>query len=65
MENNDEKTSCKKNNNMTAGLILIAVGTVFAIQRFTGISMGDLWPILLIGIGLVIVFRSFNRNNKR
>jgi hypothetical protein len=36
-------------------LIIITVGVLFLIAQFSRFSFGDLWPVLLIVIGVVLV----------
>ena len=36
-------------------LIIITVGVLFMIAQFSRFSFGDLWPVLLIVIGVVLV----------
>jgi len=36
-------------------LIIITVGVLFMIAQFSRFSFGDLWPVLLIVIGAVLV----------
>jgi len=38
---------------ITGPVILITVGVLFTIDRFTGFSFRQTWPILLIVIGLL------------
>ena len=41
-------------------VVLIALGTLFLIDRFvSGVSFGQLWPGLLIAIGLVKLAEAF------
>lgn len=50
----------KKNKNegsLIAGIILITLGGMFLVDRFIPrIDFGDLWPILLIVMGVIIIF---------
>jgi hypothetical protein len=39
--------------------IIITVGVLFLIAQFSRYSFGDLWPILLIVIGAVLVAQQF------
>jgi Domain of unknown function (DUF5668) len=39
-------------------LILITVGVLFLIGQYSRYSFGDLWPILLIVIGVILVLQS-------
>ncbi|MBE0475900.1 MAG: PspC domain-containing protein [Coriobacteriia bacterium] len=41
----------------TAGLVLIALGVVFLLQRFIGFDILGLWPLILIAAGIWIMFR--------
>lgn len=70
MENviNENKSSngCgrrKNSNNMIAGIILIAIGLLFLLEKFVGISFGDMWPIIIIVVGGCIVFKSIRSKN--
>jgi hypothetical protein len=38
---------------VTGPIILITVGVLFTVDRFTGFSFGQTWPVLLIVIGLL------------
>ncbi len=55
----DEKENLnrKKNNgNMIAGLILITLGTLFLMSNYIPqIDFSDLWPVVLIVIGIVLL----------
>ena len=44
------------------------VGTLVLVGVFVGLGLGTwncVWPLILIGIGLSIIFRGFQRNNKK
>ena len=46
----------KHDGNLIAGIILITVGALFLIARFIPrIDFGDLWPVLLIVAGILIM----------
>jgi len=49
--------------NLIAGVILIAIGGIFLINRFLDIDFGDLWPFILLVAGLVLVIKGFTRFN--
>lgn len=64
-----ESTSIPKTNNsqsqsITAGLILIVLGIGFLINIFTDFSFSDLWPILIIALGVIIVVTGFKNKKK-
>lgn len=54
--------SISKKNNNTGGVIMILIGGVFLIPEFVDISFDTrqlLWPAILIGIGVIILFKGF------
>ncbi len=52
----------KNDGNLIAGIILITLGAMFLIARFIpSIDFGDLWPILLIVAGILIMKNSWNK----
>lgn len=59
--NTDENKYKKKDDgSLIAGLILIALGVIFLVIRyFPRIDFGDLWPIILIIIGIVLLRNAF------
>jgi phage shock protein PspC (stress-responsive transcriptional regulator) len=53
---------------LIGGIVLIALGILFLLDRYFDIDFGDLWPFVLIAIGLWLIFRDrikppFNRND--
>jgi phage shock protein C len=61
--------SDQSKGSMIAGLILIGVGAIFLVDRFVPhIYFDDLWPLLLIIAGVVIISNYFktekNKNNE-
>jgi phage shock protein PspC (stress-responsive transcriptional regulator) len=52
----------KNDGNLIAGIILITLGAMFLIARFVPrIDFGDLWPVLLILGGILIMKNSWNK----
>ena len=52
----------KHDGNLIAGIILITVGALFLIARFIPrIDFGDLWPVLLIVAGILIMKNTWNK----
>ncbi|MBA2720184.1 MAG: hypothetical protein H0U52_13240 [Chloroflexi bacterium] len=50
------------------GVGLIAIGLYFFLDRTLGVPMpriqwGTVWPILLIGLGAIVLFRSVSRRS--
>lgn len=44
-------------NNIVGGVVLIVLGVLFLIDRWFNIDFGDLWPLILIAIGVWLIFR--------
>ncbi|WP_420149450.1 PspC domain-containing protein [Spirosoma sp.] len=42
---------------IVGGAILIILGVLFLIDRYLDIDFGDLWPFMLIAIGLWLIFK--------
>lgn len=50
----------KDDGSLIAGLILITLGVIFLIIRYVPrIDFGDLWPLILIVIGIVLLRNAF------
>lgn len=48
--------------NLVAGIILITIGSIFLVDRFIPrIYFEDLWPIIFVIIGVVLIFNHFNK----
>lgn len=63
-EKEPQKNQEKNNSNLWGGLILITLGVMFLIDRFVPrIDFGDLWPVILIVIGAILISKSYNRKN--
>ncbi|MBW6489987.1 MAG: PspC domain-containing protein [Lentimicrobium sp.] len=55
----------KMEGSLIGGVILIVLGSMFLIEKFIPrIDFGDLWPVLLIAVGLILIFGSIPRGNK-
>jgi phage shock protein C len=55
----------KKQGSLTGGLVLITIGVLFLAARFIpNIDFHDLWPIILIVIGISILFRNIGKKNQ-
>jgi phage shock protein C len=57
-----------RNGNMVGGLVLIILGAVFSFKTFFDINlfsyMKNLWPLILIGLGVWIIVKDKDDNNK-
>lgn len=66
MEVEDSKSHYKgnKGNDSTiiTGVIMITLGILFLVDRyFPEIDFGDLWPFILIVVGVLIIIRGRNQ----
>lgn len=56
----------KSDGNLIAGIILITLGAMFLIDRFVPrVDFGDLWPVLLIAAGILIMKNSISKPQDR
>lgn len=56
----DPKYRKKDDGSLIAGLILITLGVIFLVIRyFPRIDFGDLWPVILIIVGIVLLRNAF------
>jgi phage shock protein C len=46
-----------KSGGLVGGIVLIALGVLFLLDRWLNIDLGDLWPFVLIAIGVWLLFR--------
>jgi len=65
-ENSAPASSPKKKGSLIGGFILITLGALFLVDEFIpNIDFGDLWPIILIIIGIGLLINAFPwRKNK-
>jgi hypothetical protein len=50
-------------NNVITGVVMITLGVLFLIDRyFPDIHFGDLWPFILIVVGILILFRGTRKS---
>ena len=55
----------KRTGGLIGGLVLITIGCLFLVDRFVpSIDFGDLWPILLVVIGAVIIATNLSGRGK-
>jgi len=61
-QSSQPKKPQKNDGNLMGGLILIALGAIFLIIRFVPrIDFGDLWPLILIVVGVVLIVKSYQQ----
>ena len=49
---------------LVGNAMMILVGILFLLEEFHYLTWGQLWPVLLIGVGLILVFRAFQRDKQ-
>jgi len=55
----------KTDGSLIVGIILITLGGIFLIDRFIPrIDFGDIWPVILIVVGLIIIGTNLQTKNK-
>ncbi len=63
---NKNKHVKKDDGSLIAGLILISLGVIFLVIRYVPrIDFGDLWPVILIVIGIVLLRNAFTGGKKQ
>lgn len=63
-EKNDSKKN-KNDGNLWGGIILIVLGSIFLVDRFVPrVDFGDLWPLILIAIGAILLIKSVPPRNQ-
>ena len=66
-ENPNKPThEAKQKGNLIGGLVLITLGAIFLADQFIpGLDFGDLWPVILIVIGVALLFNAYGRTPKK
>ena len=55
----------KNDGSLIAGIILITLGLIFLADRFLPrIDFGDLWPVILLVAGIVMIKSGYSKSNK-
>ena len=55
----------KNDGSLIAGLIMITLGLIFLADRFLPrIDFGDLWPIILLVAGVVMIKSGYSKSKK-
>jgi phage shock protein C len=49
--------SNNRNSSMVGGIVLIALGVIFLLDRWLDIDFGDIWPLILVAVGVWLLFR--------
>jgi hypothetical protein len=55
-----DRCSCARcrSRGLMGPVVLITIGVLFMIQQYGRYSFGELWPVILIVVGLVKVFQA-------
>jgi len=51
------KSGEDKGGRYTGGVILIVLGVIFLISEYTRYSFGELWPLILIALGIATILK--------
>lgn len=46
------------------GALLVIVGGLFLARQYVNIDIGQLWPVAIIGLGVVLIFTAFGRRER-
>ncbi|OYT12155.1 MAG: hypothetical protein B6I18_01685 [Bacteroidetes bacterium 4572_112] len=56
--NNGNYPNRNNDTSLTTGIILITLGVLFLVSKyFPQINFADIWPFLLIVVGILIIYR--------
>jgi phage shock protein C len=62
-ENMEDQKKQKNDGSLWGGIILIVLGGIFLIDRFVqDIDFGDLWPLILVAVGVILISKSFQKS---
>ena len=62
-ENMEDQKKQKNDGSLWGGVILIVLGGIFLIDRFVqDIDFGDLWPLILVAVGVILISKSFQKS---
>lgn len=63
---NKPSQGSRQKGNLIGGLVLITLGAIFlADQLIPQLDFGDLWPVILIVIGIALLFNAYGKKNKK
>jgi phage shock protein PspC (stress-responsive transcriptional regulator) len=58
----EEQKKPKNDGSLWGGIILIALGAMFLVDRFIkDIDFGDLWPLILVVVGVILISKSIQK----
>jgi phage shock protein C len=64
----EERVRQEDKSRYIVGIILVALGLIFLLNAFDVVfwfSFSKIWPIILIIIGIVVLYKAFNRGEKQ
>ncbi|MBL7138010.1 MAG: PspC domain-containing protein [Bacteroidales bacterium] len=63
---NKPNQEARQKGNLIGGLVLITLGAIFLADQFIPrLDFGDLWPVILIVIGVALLFNAYGRKPKK
>lgn len=64
-KNKEKNVEQRQRGNLIGGLVLITIGAIFLLDQFIPrVDFGDLWPIILIAIGIGLLFNNMGKYKK-
>jgi len=61
-DSENHSTFSGKNERLLGGIIIIAIGIIFLLNSFfPWIAIGRLWPLILIGAGVVFIIQAYKK----
>jgi len=61
-ESGESKNGSEKNKRILGGIIVIVIGLLFLLNSFfPWVGWGNLWPLILIAIGIAIMIQAFKK----
>jgi hypothetical protein len=60
--------SARSGDSVALGVLLVIVGMLFLLDSFDvieGVGFGELWPVILIAVGVAIIYERVRRSIRR
>lgn len=65
-KSNRPSRESRQKGNLIGGLVLITLGAIFLADQFIPqLDFGDLWPVILIVIGIALLFNAYGKKNQK
>jgi phage shock protein C len=60
-----ERRASDNSGPLILGALLVIVGGIFLFRQYFNIDIGQLWPLAIIGLGVVLIFGAFGRGGRK